>query len=135
MIPPPRLRIDSPAPRPRPSLIARTSIQSLEVQGSLSTAEVRRGVGRVEQRLSACYSAAAIRAGRDAAGDVTLRFVIGENGRARQVSAGGAPLPGLAACVADAIGGVRTRVAPDVGEVRVSVRVHFTPRGAGGDQR
>ncbi|HTE52114.1 MAG TPA: protein kinase [Kofleriaceae bacterium] len=111
----------------RPTLTARAGIAGLTVDGSLSSAEVRRGIERVEPRLATCYRAAAIRAGHDAAGGVPISFIIGENGRATQVHAGGAPLPGLAACVSDAIGAVRTRVAPDVGDVRVSLRVSFDP--------
>jgi hypothetical protein len=109
------------APRPSlPSRVApdaRAAIESLSVDGSLSDAEVRRGVERVRSRLDACYRAAgAVRSG------VQVSFVVDEAGRASQVRAtGGAN--GLSACITDVISSVRTRVAPDVGDVRVSLRV------------
>ena len=108
---------------------ARPVIDGLAVEGSLSDAEVRRGILRVEPRLAACYRAAARRTGRAGAGDgVRVTFTIDENGRAREIGASGGALPGISSCVGDAIAAVRTRIAPDVGDVRVSVRVGFSPR-------
>jgi eukaryotic-like serine/threonine-protein kinase len=120
-------RTGRPKERARPALRARADVEGLTVEGSLSDAEVRRGLERILPRLATCYRAAATRAGRDAAGVIRVSFVIGENGRAGQVRAGDGPLPGLAACVSSAMEGVRTRIAPDVGDVRVSLRVSFAP--------
>ncbi len=116
-------------PSKEPSVEARAVIDSLAVEGSLSDSEIRRGLERVEPRLVRCYRGAAIRAGRGADGALRVTFVVGESGRAHQIRAGDGPLPGLAACVSGAISAVRTRIAPDVGDVRVSFRVHFAPVG------
>ena len=96
---------------------ARAVINALSIEGSLSDAEVRRGIERVHSRLDGCYRAA----GGAARAGVQVSFVIDEGGRASQVRASGPN--GLSACITDAIAGVRTRVAPDVGDVRVSLRV------------
>jgi serine/threonine-protein kinase len=104
----------------------RALIQAMAVEGSLSDAEVRRGIERVTPRLAGCARAAA---GRTPPGaSVRVSFTVDENGRARQVRSSGESAQ-LATCVADAFGGLRTRVAPDVGEVRVTLRVDFSPSG------
>jgi len=109
---------------------ARAVVGGLAVDGSLPDAEVQRAIDRVQARLSGCHRAAAGRAGRPPAGEaaVQVSLTIDEDGRAGRVSASGGNLPGLSACVADVIGAVRSRVAPDVGEVRVSFRVDFVTR-------
>ncbi|HKE19455.1 MAG TPA: protein kinase, partial [Kofleriaceae bacterium] len=115
-------------PAPRPALAPaplRPALEGLAVTGSLSNAEVRRAVERVMPRMSGCSRAAG---GRVAPG-VRVTFTVDENGRAREIRASAADAPELAACVSDALSAVRSRVAPDVGEVRVSLRVVF---GAGG---
>ncbi len=104
----------------------RALIEAMTVNGSLSDAEVRRGIERVTPRLAGCARAAAGRA--PPAASVRVSFTVDENGRARQVRSSGDSVQ-LATCVADAFGGLRTRVAPDVGEVRVTLRVDFSPSG------
>ena len=59
-------------------------------------------------------------------GTVTVTFTIGEARRPQQVSARGGSAA-TQACVAAAIGGVRTDAAPDVGDARVTARLAFTP--------
>ncbi len=104
----------------------RAHIEAMTVDGSLSNAEVRRGIERVTPRLAGCARAAASRT--PPAASVRVSFTVDENGRARQVRSSGDSVQ-LATCVADAFGGLRTRVAPDVGEVRVTLRVDFSPSG------
>jgi tRNA A-37 threonylcarbamoyl transferase component Bud32 len=116
------------APRPHiPALAARAAIGSLAVDGSLADVEIRRALERVRPRLAGCYRTAARVAGRDAAGGVQVSFEVDENGRASGIHAGHAPLPGLSECVSGAVSAVRSRIAPDVGRVRVSFLVSFTP--------
>ena len=112
--------------RPADSRAVRAVIEEIAVEGSLSDAEVRRGIQRVAPRLARCSRVTAGRTQPGAAVRVTL--TVDENGRARDVRAGG-DSPQVAACVAGAFAGLRTRVAPDVGEVRVSLRVDFSPSG------
>jgi serine/threonine-protein kinase len=115
-------------PRPiRPTVdrrAMRAVIEAMTVEGSLSNAEVRRGIQRVAPRLAGCARSAAALTGAGAS--VRVSFTVDENGRARDVRSSG-DSPQLAACVADAFGGLRTRVAPDVGDVRVALRVDFSP--------
>jgi hypothetical protein len=108
---------------------ARAVIDRLAVDGSLADAEVMRAVQRIQSRLADCHRSTAGRAGIRATA-VDVRFTIDENGRARDVQTSGGSLPGLSSCIAAEFGAVRTRVAPDVGEVRVSLRVDFVPREA-----
>jgi eukaryotic-like serine/threonine-protein kinase len=112
---------------PRRSIDAigfRPVIGGLSVDGSLADAEVRRALDRIAPRLDACARAANLAA----APVVRAEFLIDENGRARAVRTTGAS--SVAGCVAGALGAVRTRVAPDVGEVRVSLRVTFSAGSA-----
>ncbi len=87
---------------------------------------MRRGIERVSPRLAGCARAAAARSSPGT--PVRVSFTVDESGRARNVRSG-ADSRALAACVAQAFAGLRTRVAPDVGEVRVSLQVDFSPSG------
>ncbi len=116
-------------PRLAPALDATVSLRNLEARGSLPASAVSRALARHLGHLRSCYAGAARRAGRDAAGDVDVRFVIDEMGAARGVSAGGGPLPGVAACVGTALNGLRTGSRPDIGRVDVRVEVRFSPLG------
>jgi hypothetical protein len=117
-----------PEPR-RPSLVADAQIENVAVRGSLARAVVARALSRAASDLRACYAAAAARAQRDAAASVPVSLVIDENGLAREVTVGTAPLPGLDRCAKDVASAIRSQ-APDVGEVRVSFTVRFTPAGS-----
>jgi hypothetical protein len=121
------------APRPVPappvspgSLAAMPEIASLEVNGSLSSAVVRRSLERALPALRACYGAAARAARATPAIDVPLGYEIDENGAATHVTAGGR-FGSLAPCAAAVAGQIRTREVPDIGTVKVVVVVHFRP--------
>ena len=107
---------------------ASVAITGLDVQGSLSSGQVRRVTERLTAALAACYGPAATRAGRSPATTVAVRLVLDEDGRARDVVADGGALPGLATCVRGVVGGARSSVAPDVGTVRVAFTVGYQPR-------
>lgn len=120
----------TPAPRPPPPPLvteATVAIDGLEVQGSLTAGQVRRVTERISGALAGCYGPAATKAGRSPATTVAVRLVLDEDGRARDVSAAGGDLPGLAACVRGVVGGARSTVAPDVGTVRVAFTVGYRP--------
>jgi serine/threonine-protein kinase len=117
----------APAPPVSPgSLAATPEIASLEVNGSLSSAVVRRSLERALPALRACYGAAARAARATPAVDVPLGYEIDENGVATHVTAGGR-FGSLAPCAAAAAGQIRTREVPDIGTVKVVVVVHFRP--------
>ena len=82
---------------------------------------------RVLPAIRACYRTAATRARAVPRIELRVSFEIDDARVARNVRVGTAPLPGLSACVADAVGGARTRVAPDVGHAEVDVVLTFTP--------
>jgi serine/threonine-protein kinase len=106
---------------------ARVAIESLDVEGSLTAGQVRRVTERISGGLAGCYGPAATRANRSPATTVDVRLVLDEDGRARDVNAGGGALPGLASCVAGVVRGARSTDAPDVGTVRVAFTVVFRP--------
>jgi serine/threonine-protein kinase len=87
--------------------------------GALATGAARKGVDRALPALRGCVAGAT-------PGTVTVSFTIGEARRPQQVSARGGSAA-TQACVAAAIGGVRTDAAPDVGDARVTARLAFTP--------
>lgn len=119
----------STPPRPAAPVIttARVAIEALDVDGSLTANQVRRVTERIAPALAACYGPAATRAATSPATSVDVRLVLDEDGRARDVSATGGALPGLAACVAGVVKGARSTVPPDVGTVRVRFTVAFRP--------
>jgi hypothetical protein len=124
--PPAATRSAAPAP-PAPASV---SIADLTVRGPLATSVVEQGIARVEPDLRACYAGAAAAAHRGGAGGVRVQLVVDETGHAREVSAAGGPLPGLAGCVREAASRIRSRLAPDVGVARVAFTVTFTPSGS-----
>lgn len=118
--------IDAGAPQAR-VVGARVAIGKIDLNGSLSVSEVRRPVERALPAISACYLRAATRAGKSAAGTARVTLTIDETGEARGVKASGSPLPGLDGCIAGALSGFRTRSAPDVGTVTVTLDLTLQP--------
>ncbi len=115
-----------PAPNKPGSLDATPAFSKLSVDGSLTTTEIQTALGRTVDGLRGCYRAAAKKANQTPEVSVRISFEIDEGARASSVRVSGDTL-GVAACVKDAIAGVRTRVAPDVGTVSVSAVVRFRP--------
>jgi hypothetical protein len=102
------------------------TIQRVTVDGSLTTSEIESALGRTLDGLRGCYRSAASSAKKTPDLTIKLSFEIDEGARASRVRVGGDTL-GLAGCVSSAVGGVRTRVAPDVGTVSVTATIRFKP--------
>jgi eukaryotic-like serine/threonine-protein kinase len=124
--PPPKPK-PTPTPAKSASLDARVGTSLVSVRGSLPKAPIKRGVGRVTNAYRACYRQAATRAGRDWSGQVSVKFTIDVDGRAREPKASGGGLPGLDSCVRGATSKVRSSTRPDTGTVQIEVNVRFTP--------
>ncbi|MCE9580161.1 MAG: hypothetical protein K8W52_44000, partial [Deltaproteobacteria bacterium] len=103
------------------------SIGGIDVKGPLQDSEIRRGVDRVTGAFRACYRSAAHAASKTPALTVRLSFEIDETRAARGIGAGRTVLPGLSSCLEDAAAKIRTRIAPDVGNARVTITVSFKP--------
>ncbi|HEY5925618.1 MAG TPA: protein kinase [Kofleriaceae bacterium] len=121
----------TPAPPAAPianpgSLDAQPAFSKVTVDGSLTTTEVQSALGRTLDALRSCYRGAAKKANQTPDVSLKVSFVIDEGARAGSVRISGDTM-GLGGCVKDAIGAVRTRVAPDVGTVSVSAVVRFKP--------
>jgi eukaryotic-like serine/threonine-protein kinase len=117
----------APAVRVSPgSLDAMPSFTKLAVDGSLTAIEVNSALKRTIDTLRGCYRAAAQRVNQTPEVSIRVSFQIDEGARASDVRISGDTF-GLGACAKDAIGGLRTRVAPDVGTVSVSTVVRFKP--------
>jgi outer membrane biosynthesis protein TonB len=123
--------------RPAPSIVAPVAmgpgsmdatpvIQRVTVDGSLTTSEIESALGRTLDGLRSCYRSAASSAKKTPDLTIRIAFEIDEGARASRVRVGGDSL-GLAGCVSSAVGGVRTRVAPDVGTVAVTATIRFKP--------
>jgi eukaryotic-like serine/threonine-protein kinase len=110
----------------RGSLDAVPSIGDVAVDGPLPDSEIESSLGRLTGMLRECYRGAAQRANRTPALAVTLTFEIDEARAIRGVRVTGDGL-GIAACLRDVAGRIRTRVAPDVGTAAVSVSLKFQP--------
>jgi serine/threonine protein kinase len=108
------------------SLDAVPRVTRVAVDGSLPTSEIRTAIGRVQSTLRACYRDSARRAARTPAFAIKVSFEIDEARAARGVRISGDTL-GVAGCVGDALSGLRTRVAPDVGTVSVTAVIQFDP--------
>jgi eukaryotic-like serine/threonine-protein kinase len=108
------------------TLDAIPAFSKLAVDGSLTTTEVQSALARSVDALRSCYRGAAKKANQTPDVSVKISFEIDEGARATSVRVGTDAL-GVGACVKDAIGGVRTRVAPDVGTVSVTAVVRFKP--------
>ena len=104
---------------PPPARAVAVGVAGVAVDGALATGAARKGVDRALPALRGCVAGAT-------PGTVTVTFTIGEARRPQQVSARGGSAA-TQACVAAAIGGVRTDAAPDVGDARVTARLAFTP--------
>jgi len=102
------------------------SFSKLSVDGSLTATEVHSALSRKIDTLRTCYRAAAKRANQTPEVSIRVSFEIDEGARASGVRISGDAL-GLGACAKEALGDVRTRVAPDVGTVSVSAVVRFKP--------
>ncbi len=122
----------APAPAPMPaapspgSLDATPAFSKLSVDGSLTTTEIQAALARTLESLRSCYRGAAKRANHTPELSLRVSFEIDEGARASGVRVAGDTV-GVAPCVKEAIGGVRTRVAPDVGTVSVSTVIRFKP--------
>lgn len=127
---PPPVEAKPMAPPPKPSgpLDAQVTASVKDVEGALPRAAVERAVERVLPSVRACYVEAAARAQRNAAGTLDVKFSLDETGVARDADVGSGPLPDLAGCVRAAARRIRTQP-PDVGGVRVSVTLTFSPVG------
>ena len=106
---------------------ARVAIESLSVRGSLTTAQIRRAIDRVTASARACYGPAAKAAASSPSVSLSVRFVVDETQRARQLELGPSALPGLAPCVTRALASLRAEAAPDVGDVDVAFVLRFDP--------
>ena len=122
----PRPAIVAPAAPDPGSLDAMPSIARLAVDGSLTTTEVRSALARTMDPLRGCYRAAAKKANKTPEVTIKLDFEIDEGARAGSIRVSGDTL-GVGACVKDALTGVRTRIAPDVGTVSVTAMLRFKP--------
>ncbi|MCC6621629.1 MAG: protein kinase [Deltaproteobacteria bacterium] len=111
-----------------PALAATAKIGGVSVEGSLPRSAVARALDAARPGLEQCYKTAATAAHADAAGSAGVRLVIDIDGRARSVSVGGLPLPGLQACATQVLGRVRTKDRPDTGTVSASFELTFTPK-------
>jgi serine/threonine protein kinase len=119
-----------PLPPPPATVLvtrARADIGSLDVRGSLSNAVIRRAVDRLMPQLRTCFANVATTSKRSLAATVHATFVIDGSKRAVDIRTTSPTWPALAACVASTMGDLRTRDAPDVGTVSVSVDVLFQP--------
>jgi hypothetical protein len=108
--PPPPPVVETPPPAPKTIV---TQLASVDVQGALSQAQVRRAIERVMPALRACAPTTPQM--------VQAHFTIDESRRAQQVS-------GSASCVVAALAGVRTETAPDVGDATVDVKISFVAK-------
>jgi outer membrane biosynthesis protein TonB len=123
---PPRSIVSPPVAMGPGSLDATPVIQRVTVDGSLTTSEIESALGRTIDGLRGCYRSAASSAKKTPDLTIKIWFEIDEGARASRVRVGGDTL-GLAGCVSSAVGGVRTRVAPDVGTVAVTATIRFKP--------
>ncbi len=119
--------VEKPKPKPAVPSAVKVSIQGLAVHGSLTSAVVERALGRVIPALQRCYLDAARAAGKGPRARLSVHLTIDEQRRARDVGVGKAPLAKLSSCAQGALGAVRTRIAPDVGDVDVAFELVFVP--------
>jgi serine/threonine protein kinase len=119
--PPPKdpLPVAEPPKDPLPAkpVELRASLVGVNVHGSLSEADVERAIRRTMPAIERCTPKQPER--------ITAQLKIGEARRAENVEASGGS---SSACVAAALGAVRTQSAPDVGDVTVIVQVAFVAK-------
>jgi len=127
--PPPRVAPPpiAPAPPPAPRLLlgARVVIDRIDVSGPLSDNDVRRGLDRITPALATCYRDVARAASSSPRATVKARFAIDGSRRAHDVATTG--WTELASCARGVLGGVRSTVAPDVGDATVRITIEFHP--------
>lgn len=114
-------------PRRPPALAARARVEGVSVSGSMPRSAVSRELSRLRDGFSRCYRQSALRARRDAAGVVRVELQVDERGSARRIRTRGEPLRGVAACVAQTVGRLRTRHPPDTGTVQVRFAIDYDP--------
>ena len=127
---PPSVPVVPPVPVAPPARLAtsaRLAVESLSVRGALTPAQIRRAIDRVTASVRACYGPAAQHAGKSPTVSLTVRFVVDETQRARQLEIGASALPALAPCVTRAFSSLRAEEAPDVGDVDVAFVLRFDP--------
>jgi len=110
------------APSSRPAappheLVAK--LEGVDVSGSLPVGAVQRAIERSWPAIASCTPVFA--------GTVVAQLTIGEARRALDVRAVGST-PAASACIAAALAEVRTEAAPDVGDVKVTVRIAFVEK-------
>jgi hypothetical protein len=115
------------SPKPARPLRASTRIEDVVVRGSLATSVVQRAIARVRPQIADCYRRSAEAAGRNDYGVVRIEVELDERGRARRARAEGGALPGLDACISQAVAKLATRISPDTGTVRALWSVAFEP--------
>ncbi|GAB4523662.1 MAG: hypothetical protein Tsb0020_41990 [Haliangiales bacterium] len=124
--------VPKPAPTPAPDPAhqaatgVRAAIADLNVRGGVARGDVKRAVERAVPSFRDCYLASSRRSGRSPSGVATIHLEIDESNRAR-VTGLEAPLSGMDSCLRQAASRIKSRTPPDVGRVRVSFGVHFTP--------
>jgi hypothetical protein len=116
-----------PAPVGPGSLDAVPAFDHLDVQGSLASSVVKRGMERQLGSLRTCYQTAARAGNATPAVDLKVSLEIDENGAATHVTTSGSEFGSLARCAAGVLGGVHTQQAPDTGTAQVSVLIRFRP--------
>jgi len=107
-------------------LQAAVSVEELDVRGSLSASNVRRGLERLKPALAECYEHAAQRAGHKEFGRMEVSLTIDEAGGARAPHVQGAELPGLRACL-HSVASKLVSQPPDTGTVRATIVLAFSP--------
>lgn len=115
----------TPSVRRIPALAAKVSIRDFEVDGSLPRSVVQRAIQRAHSKYVDCYSQIARKHRRDQSGEVTVRFILDENGMARRVSTSSGPLSGVGSCISESSMRIRSSRRPDTGSVAVSYTVRF----------
>ncbi len=124
---PPPASPPAPPPTPPPFVArARAQFGSLRVRGSLTDGVISRALDRTTPRLRACFASAATASKRSPTTVVHVTFFIDDTRQAASVKASSS-WPELGGCVRGVIATLRTEIAPDVGDVPVSVDVTFHP--------
>lgn len=103
-------------------------VASLQVRGSLSSADVAPGISRAAPALSACYKRAARGTSTSPTVNVRVSLSFDDSRRASNVHAT-STWSALTACVASVAESLRIPIVPDVGTVDVIVDFAFQPTG------
>jgi hypothetical protein len=121
-------RVAAPQPlQPVQPLNVATRVGGVDVHGSLSAAQLRRGMERIRPGLTECYGEAARRAGVNQPASVRVAVTIDEAGRVKaQPKVEGAELPGLGECLTSALSKLVCQ-APDTGTAKASLVLGFGP--------